>query len=65
MEEYGSHIWIRDVENFGEDLKNVPEDRIELVNVGETKIEYIVGETKITIALIDGNLKVVTKALIK
>jgi hypothetical protein len=65
MERYGSHTWIHNVDNFDEELKNVPEDKIELLGVSDTKIEYNVGDTRITIALIDDKLRVVTKSPIK
>lgn len=61
MEEHGSHRWIFEIENFGDDLKNVPDDKIKLVKVGKENIQYIVGDIKITIALIDDKLRVVTR----
>lgn len=65
MEKYGSHKWIFDIENFSEELKNVPEDKIKLVEVGKNNIQYIVGNIQITITLIDDKLRVVTKSPIK
>jgi hypothetical protein len=65
MEEHGSHTWIYDIENFDQELREAPEDKIELVNVGESTITYNIEHTRIQIGLINDELRVVTKSEIK
>tara|TARA_R110000772_G_scaffold20466_5_gene56960 strand:- start:116025 stop:116747 length:723 start_codon:yes stop_codon:yes gene_type:complete len=58
----GSHIWLKDIENFDDNLKQIPEDKIEILKMTDTIITYRLGHTQIQIGLIndDKDLYVMT-----
>jgi hypothetical protein len=56
----GSHIWLHDIININDNLKKVPEDKIEILRMTDTIITYRLDHTQIQIGIINDDLYVMT-----
>ena len=56
----GSHLWIFDVVNMDDNLKQVLVDRIELLDKTDTVITYRIDHTQIQISVVNDELRVAT-----
>lgn len=56
----GSHLWLHNIVNFDDNLRQIPEDKIEILNMTDTYITYRMDHTQIQIGVINDILRIVT-----
>lgn len=65
MEEYDSYEWLYNIKNFNNNLKQIPADKIELINITPSTINVRMDHTLIQIGYINDELRISSESEIK